>query len=275
MGILKGLFGRKDPPPPPRDVLALAAPLKRPAVHLRKSAADGPSHLGGTPPLPADTSWPSRDGAPLTFLACLDLASLHTALPVPWLPPSGRLLFFYDAEKQPWGFDPKDRGSFVVVHSAGDTAALAASSPVAPLARRNVSFDVIGTYPSWERPEVASLQLTDAEAEMLIDARLAAYGDSPHHQVWGFPDPIQGDEMELECQLVSHGLYCGDSSGYLSREAASLRDGAKDWRLLLQIDTDEGLGVMWGDGGILYFWIREEDARTGRFDQAWAVLQCY
>ena len=32
---------------------------------------------------------------------------------------------------------------------------------------------------------------------------------------------------------------------------------------------------MWGDGGMLYFWIREEDARAGRFDRAWAVLQCY
>ena len=81
--------------------------------------------------------------------------------------------------------------------------------------------------------------------------------------------------MELECQLVSHGLYCGDSSGYLSRAAAGLRDGAKDWRLLLQIDSDDALGVMWGDAGILYFWIREDDARSGRFDQAWAVLQCH
>ena len=274
MGILKGLFGRKEPPPPPRDVLALAAPLKRPAVHLRKSADDAPSHFGGTPLLPAGTSWPSRDGAPLTFLACLDLATLRASLPVPWLPPSGRLLFFYDAEKQPWGFDPKDRGSFVVIH-AGDDAAPIAAPPGAALPRRNVALGVIETYPSWERPEVASLQLTDAEAEMLIDARLAAYGEAPHHQVWGFPDPIQGDEMELECQLVSHGLYCGDSSGYLSREAASLKAGATDWRLLLQIDTDEDLGVVWGDGGMLYFWIREEDARAGRFDHAWAVLQCY
>ena len=274
MGILKGLFGRKEPPPPPRDVLALAQPLTRRALHLRTSVEDASSHLGGTPLLPAGFAWPSKDGAPLTFLACLDLVRLQAALPVPWLPPSGRLLFFYDAEKQPWGFDPKDRGSFVVVHATADAATLPVP-PASPLPRRSVSFGLIETYPSWERPEVEALQLTDAEAEILIDARLAAYGESPHHQVWGFPDPIQGDEMELECQLVSHGLYCGDSSGYLSREAATLKEGARDWRLLLQIDTDEDLGVMWGDSGILYFWIREEDARAGRFDQAWAVLQCY
>jgi uncharacterized protein YwqG len=33
--------------------------------------------------------------------------------------------------------------------------------------------------------------------------------------------------------------------------------------------------VMWGDGGVLYFWIREADARARRFDQAWVVLQCH
>ncbi len=26
-------------------------------------------------------------------------------------------------------------------------------------------------------------------------------------------------------------------------------------RLLLQVDTDDGLGMMWEDGGLLYFWI--------------------
>ena len=57
--------------------------------------------------------------------------------------------------------------------------------------------------------------------------------------------------------------------------AKELRNGAADWRLLLQIDTDDDLGVMWGDGGILYAWIREEDARAGRFDRTWVVLQCH
>ena len=277
MGILKRLFGSKEPPPPPRDVMALAAPLARPAVQLVKSADGGPSYLGGAPPLPAGTGWPSTAGRPLTFLACLDLPSLQTALPLSWLPSTGRLLFFYDAENQPWGFDPKDRGSWNVIRVDGSAppAPVPAPSPVTGLTRQPIAFRAIASYPSYQRPEVETLQLTDAEAEILIDWDVAAYGDAPRHQIGGFPNPIQGDEMELECQLVSHGLYCGDSSGYLSRAAAGLRDGATDWRLLLQIDSDDDIGAMWGDAGILYFWIREQDGRAGRFDQTWAVLQCH
>lgn len=32
---------------------------------------------------------------------------------------------------------------------------------------------------------------------------------------------------------------------------------------------------MWGDAGILYFWVREQEAAAGRFDNAWAILQCH
>lgn len=275
MGILKRLFGPKEPAPPPRDVMPLAAPLAKPAVHVVKTTGETGSYLGGTPPLPAGSPWPARDGDELTFLACLDLPSLQAAGPVPWLPASGRLLFFYDAEKQPWGFDPKDRGSWAVMLASEGASASGPPATAPALAGHPVRFRRIDSYPSWERPEVSALNLTDAESEILIDASDAVFGKAPHHQVGGFPDPVQGDEMELECQLVSHGLYCGDSSGYLSSRASELRDGAKDWRLLLQVDTDDDLGVMWGDGGILYFWIREADARAGRFDQAWVVLQCH
>lgn len=82
--------------------------------------------------------------------------------------------------------------------------------------------------------------------------------------------------MRLECQLVTHGLYCGDSSGYQDPRARELESGAVDWRLLFQLDSDpDGLGVDWGDVGRLYFWIREQDLATSRFDATWTVLQCY
>ena len=215
MSILSRLFGPKEPPPPPRDVMALAAPHATPALQRVKAAGESTSYLGGMPPWPADTPWPGRDGAPLTFLACIDLPSVHAALPVPWLPATGRLLFFYDAEKQPGGFDPKDRGSWVVTMAA-EGAPPAPAPAAAARTRQPLEFRRIDSYPSWERPQVAALGLTDAESEILIDTGGAAFGKAPHHQMGGFPDPVQGDEMELECQLVSNGLYCGDSSGYLS-----------------------------------------------------------
>lgn len=80
--------------------------------------------------------------------------------------------------------------------------------------------------------------------------------------------------MELECQLVSNGIYCGSPSGYEDPRAEALRAGSMRWRLLLQVDSDDDLQVMWGDAGMLYFWVDEEAARAGRFENVWLVLQC-
>jgi hypothetical protein len=87
---------------------------------------------------------------------------------VPWLPPAGRLLFFYDAENQPWGFDPKDRGSWSVMLVDGPAAPVPPPA-VAELTRQTIAFRAISSFPSWERPEVQALHLSDAEAEILID----------------------------------------------------------------------------------------------------------
>jgi uncharacterized protein YwqG len=276
MGIIDRLFGRSgEPPPSGRDVAALVAPLARPAVHLVKSSATTSSYLGGTAALPAAIAWPSNAGKPLTLLASLDLASVSQTLPMPWLPSSGRLLFFYDIDNQPWGFDPDDRGSWAVILVADEVTSPDGATDHRGLPRHYLSFQAISTYPSRQRPEVAALKLSDTETDSLSELSSSAYGDLPCHQVGGFANPIQGDDMEEECQLASHGVNCGDPSVHRSPEFAPLREGARDWRLLLQFDSDDELGVMWGDAGILYFWIREQDARAGRFDTTWLVLQCF
>jgi uncharacterized protein YwqG len=110
--------------------------------------------------------------------------------------------------------------------------------------------------------------------DRFADLRDALYGDGPHHQMGGPPDPVQSAEMALECQFVSHGLFCGDPSGYEDPRAEELGKGVSEWELLLQMDSDDDLDVMWGDAGMLYFWIRRDDAQNGDFDGAWMVLQC-
>jgi hypothetical protein len=254
---------------------ALTRALPVPAVHIAKTQAPARSHLGGRPALPASVAWPEHGGQRLDFLTRIELAELHGALPVDWLPSSGALLFFYDTANQPWGFDPGDRGCCAVLHVAEEREPLRiglAAGVARPLVP--VEFRRVDSYPSWERGPVAALALTDTESDAYAALRDAPFEGRPQHQVGGFPSPVQGDDMELQCQLVSHGLYCGDRSGYEDPRTAELAAGSADWRLLLQLDSDGDLGVMWGDGGMVYFWIREQDARANAFDRAWLILQC-
>ena len=130
------------------------------------------------------------------------------------------------------------------------------------------------SIPSLERITPEDAGISEDEEEDYWTLTADAFAGRPLHQVGGFPEPVQGDSMEEECQLVSGGVYCGDSDGYDSARAEELRKQENDWKLLLQFDTDDDLDVMWGDSGTLYFWIRERDARAGDFSKVWFVLQC-
>jgi len=67
--------------------------------------------------------------------------------------------------------------------------------------------------------------------------------------------------MRNQTQLVANGLYCGDESGYQDPKAKELESDAAAWNLLLQIDSDDCTGWMWGDSGTVYFWIRGQAVR--------------
>lgn len=91
--------------------------------------------------------------------------------------------------------------------------------------------------------------------------------------MFGHSANVQND-MQLEAQLVTNGLYCGDETGYNDPRAELLEPGADDWVLLLQLDSDDSADLMWGDMGMLYFWIRQQDLKGHRFDRVWMSLQC-
>ena len=104
----------------------------------------------------------------------------------------------------------------------------------------------------------------------------------PQHHLLGHPRRVQ-NPMEGECQLVSNGYYCGDETGYeaAARDKAVMA-GIADWMLLYQCDSDDtgydgedgGIGHMWGDCGLLYFWIRRQDLSARDFSRGWTILQC-
>jgi uncharacterized protein YwqG len=246
-----------------------------PCLRLRPGG-NGSSRLGGAPEM--TVPWPRFQGRPMTFVALLDLPTMHAAGGPDWLPAEGRLLFFYDLEHGAWGFDPKDAGSFAVLHQT-EAAPLAAEPddlaeelrfPAYP-----VTFVADHSLPDESRLDINWRNMSKAEQAALEKAVEALAPQEPAHQVGGYPGPIQNDGMELQCQLASAGVYVGNAKGYEDKRVAGLKVGTEDWRLLLQLDTDEAAGMMWGDTGRLYVWIPEPAARTGDFSKAWVILQCF
>lgn len=254
------------------EILLHVKPYSIPALMLRKTDASTQSYLGGDPYLPPDATWPSKDGNDLTFLASLDLEEVAATGAISWLPKQGKLLFFYDADNQPWGFDPKDRGGWSVLYI--DQIGSDETAKIPTLPQFFVEFETVDSLPDWQRFDDLGIDLDDSDVDVYIDGQYEWIGESVEHQIGGYPRPVQGDAMELEAQLASNGAYCGDGSGYQSEDGKRLAAGANDWRLLLQFSSDDDLGVMWGDAGDLYFWVKEQDSQNGDFSNVWLVLQC-
>jgi uncharacterized protein YwqG len=102
------------------------------------------------------------------------------------------------------------------------------------------------------------------------------------HEEWsrrvlfgGHPDQMQGD-MALECAAVATGRHWGAPYEGPGPDpwAQVFRKSSSQWRLLLQVPTVERIGMMWGDAGCLYYWIRDDDLNAQRFERCWLILQC-
>ena len=240
----------------------------------------GASRMGGMPDLPDEIAWPSwlppkaRDNRrkALDFIAQINLEEVCNFDLGHNLPEEGMLYFFYDIENFTWGYDPNDRGSSRVIFFKGPMEKL--KRRLAPGVSPDTHACMLSFEQDWTVKDTFDIEVDEIDSfECLVDE---LQGDSETiHRLFGQPQTIQ-DDMEVECQLVTNGIYCGTAEGYDSEEAKDFIAGADDWRLLLQVDTDEdNPGWMWGDCGRLYFWIKESDLDNLNFDNTWLISQCF
>ena len=240
----------------------------------------GASRLGGLPDLPPKETWPAMKSAPMSFVGQIRLQDAHGMDGAAALPAGGLLSFFYDASQQTYGSDPNDRAGFSVlyfdaaaqarlVHQVSWPAALPAAARFASSA---VTLAPELTYAQDLQAEFPDRQIApqdQAQFEAALNRLAPAPSTAPRHRLLGHPDTIQ-DDMRQQCQFAANGI--ADPSADPQRVAA-LTPAVNDWRLLLQVDSDERSGMRWGSAGMLYFWIRQQDLASGRFDNCWVVLQ--
>ena len=236
--------------------------------------------IGGMPKASGNIIWPRRNEMALGFIGQLDLGEINTRGDISWLPEKGRLLFFYDLEEWPWGFDPNDKGGWAVILDNGEGDIINVEPPKdlnSEFQAPNIKYLKAVTrisLPGPERIDIESLGFTDQDEEDYYEYLSDSYEGNSHHQISGFPDPVQNDSMEEECQLVSGGINCGGSDSVDKAKVKELQEQENDWKLLFQFDSDDDIDAMWGDSGMLYFWVREKDARSGDFTDVWMILQC-
>lgn len=241
------------------------------------------SKLGGLPDLAPGTTWPTRDGRPLAFLLQINLADVPAVPSEPTLPSSGLLSFYFDYDEQPWGFDPADRSAVVVLYQTECEKLVRTAAPDGAFANKldegdpfnphSCDFEVVKSYIDPEEMPWTDEQFDRALDEISDFEEEHAEERGPRHQLLGHASGRQ-NVMREECQLASNGVYCGGSEYEDPKRAATLAQHASDWTLLLQLDTDENIGWVWGDMGRLFFWIRKQDLAVGDFSNVWFVLQC-
>lgn len=246
----------------------------------------GASKMGGHPDLPDDFDWPVVDDVPLSFLVQIRLDDLPH-LPGSLLPKSGLLTFWYDTFTQPWGMDNSEMSLYQVhLHQTDrlgrrDWPAFDVSTldddPINPWQPFQACAIQAHLSSSIEPNEFANaLGPDDYELEQRV-LDIADQTDNQGnglHRLLGYPKQIQGD-IRYECQYLWHNLqFSPEPTPEEEARAAELAEGISEWRLLLQIDSDDGPGWMWGDAGCLYFCIRDSDLRAGHFEQVCGILQC-
>jgi uncharacterized protein YwqG len=256
----------------------------------------GKSKIGGKPDLPLNQKWFTETNIEiikekklfflnkksekeitrsLSFLAQINLSEIKNYDTENLLPKSGILYFFYSSEQSSWGFDFADRNKFKVFFYDDDLNNLRRNEFPENLEEDGkfksceLNFESEVSLPSCDNEIYGKLK--EEEMDLIFEEIL---NEETINKLLGHSDIIQ-NEMELECELVTNGIYCGDPSGFNNPKAKELEKNAKDWQLLFQIDTNEEAEMMWGDCGRIYFWIKKEDLKNKNFENCWMILQCF
>jgi uncharacterized protein YwqG len=93
------------------------------------------------------------------------------------------------------------------------------------------------------------------------------------HRLLGHPDEVQGGEMRLGVAQAHdrEERFTADEYGNYAHRDELVAEMHR-WRLLAQFGSDRNTDMCWGDGGLIYFWIREADLAARRFDRVFAEL---
>lgn len=222
------------------------------------------SKFGGLPYLPKGDDYPrGDDGKPLFLLAQINFDE------VPYLAgfPHSGILQFYIADDELYGvnFDnPTQSQNFRLRYFP------------AVLPREDylvTDFSFLPACQHFPLSTSCSLQFQENyEPVGISDYQFERIFEEQFFQQFGEHEDAIFDEYAALCSAGGHKM--GGYAYFTQTDPRTyLRDGDHYW-LLLQMDTDDAIDLMWGDSGVGNFFIKEEDLRRLDFSKVLYNWDC-
>lgn len=217
----------------------------------------GESKFGGFPDLPVNLEWPKNgEGEPLAFIGQINFEDVFEYDLDNHLPSEGILFLFWDVGMAEGKGNPAK-----VIYYKGDFGELKRLYRKADKDDKTIFLSCILEFqteisiPDFESNEIELLELDEDEEEAYYDFydEVEALYDKDFdyiHRMLGYPYVIQ------------NAVYFNE-------------DDDQNTRLLLQVDSDDNANMMWGDAGIIYFLIDEDDLSVQDFSKVQGTSQTF
>jgi len=222
------------------------------------------SKVGGQPYLPREISWPkASDGRELFFLAQINFAELPALAP---FPSKGIVQFFINADDL-YGMDfdnGENQDTFRVLFHPEvqeQESRLQTKSP-----QQDWEEDLLPHHPDESYPLVFGL---GEEVVPISDYQFYQYFGSDFFRQFGENEWEVMGQLEKSVRSLGHKL-----GGYAYFTQDDPRRPDDRMILLLQLDSDERMDLMWGDMGVGHFFIREKDLAALDFSRVLYDWDC-
>ncbi|QDT91128.1 DUF1963 domain-containing protein [Gimesia algae] len=276
-----------------------------PGKPVKRKLPAGRSKFGGEPDLHDPDDWPYEPaGRPLHFLAQIRLSDLPAKhIPRSILPAKGWLWFWYDSLgmweehyslRTDWmthGFQvtfspmehkPVRRCSFPSFSERKIPKAITrkgyfrpATEIYRPDPEASLRFKPMYSLNSRALDTLyeAADNCETEELENLITGFIYLFFNTNHQLLGDYDDRFDGDCRE-SCHLAMKAKSKGESVLHFRQdpEKPVTNRQKKDWRLLLDLGSDNQFNWCWSDFGSLLFWIREQDLAKQDFSKVHGMI---
>lgn len=236
-------------------------PYTKLSAQLSKISQKTFTKFGGLPIVPTEFSWPLYNNCPIPFLFQADFAEINADKALKNFPTDGLMYVFVDSDCVNFadveGYTYTEGKTYkVLFFYKTDSLQTALKPDLLKTVYKEfyVSAKTVKTYPDVED----------------CDEAFSIYCDRP---VGGMDDAYDSMQWKnMENFMIGGWASYIQSGGYI----IGLKENEQDkWTLLMQIGSaDSDSGFMWGDCGVLYFYIREEDLKARNFNNVKMAMQC-